>query len=403
MGKLCPLLLRNGACITLVHADLANITCEIAIKQKLIDELENSQRRLHTLKQQYEQKLMMLQNKIRDTQLERDKVLHNMVESGTEEKAKKIKTEYERKLSSMNKELQKLQSAQKEHARLLKNQSQYEKQLKKLQQDVTEMKKTKVTALRRQVRPMSGKVSRKLSSPESAQDPSSRGNPGRPQTSGASPSNGARSSPMPMGSIYLKRTARTKWQSLERRVSDIIMQRMTISNMETDMNRLLKTQEALSSSVISPFLQQREELTRRRERLSRKREKLAADGADADRSLATLNEELESLGANIDYINDSIADCQANIMQMEEAKVQSEEGDTVDVAAVISSCSLSEARFLLDNFVSMAINKVPASPSITVCFHRLSKSLARFLDFSGAPEILLILHSVKENCNFPSI
>lgn len=65
-------------CAESVQADLANITCEIAIKQKLIDELENSQRRLHTLKQQYEQKLTMLHNKIRDTQLERDKVLHNM-------------------------------------------------------------------------------------------------------------------------------------------------------------------------------------------------------------------------------------------------------------------------------------------------------------------------------------
>ncbi|KAL7868014.1 hypothetical protein SRHO_G00093980 [Serrasalmus rhombeus] len=72
---------------------LANITCEIAIKQKLIDELENSQRRLHTLKQQYEQKLMMLQSKIRDTQLERDRVLHNMgsMESCSEDKAKRIK------------------------------------------------------------------------------------------------------------------------------------------------------------------------------------------------------------------------------------------------------------------------------------------------------------------------
>lgn len=70
----------SGACLCPENfqADLANITCEIAIKQKLIDELENSQRRLHTLKQQYEQKLMMLQNKIKDTQLERDKVLHNM-------------------------------------------------------------------------------------------------------------------------------------------------------------------------------------------------------------------------------------------------------------------------------------------------------------------------------------
>lgn len=38
-----------------------------------------------------------------------------------------------------------------------------------------------------------------------------------------------------------------------------------------------------------------------------------------------------------------------------------EEGDTVDVTAVISSCNLSEARFLLDHFVTMAINKVPAA------------------------------------------
>uniref|UniRef100_A0AAQ5X3F2 Kinesin motor domain-containing protein n=1 Tax=Amphiprion ocellaris TaxID=80972 RepID=A0AAQ5X3F2_AMPOC len=419
-----------------VQADLANITCEIAIKQKLIDELENSQRRLHTLKQQYEQKLMMLQNKIRDTQLERDKVLHNMgsVESGTEEKAKKIKVEYERKLSSMNKELQKLQSAQKEHARLLKNQSQYEKQLKKLQQDVTEMKKTKVslmrqmkeqqernrasecrrnreiaslkkdqrraehqvrqleaqkrqqelilrrkneevTALRRQVRPMSGKVSRKV--PESPQEPSHRPIPGRLQSSAASPSNGARSSPVRMGSIYLSRTARAKWQSLERRVSDIIMQRMTISNMETDMNRLLK---------------QREELTRRRERVSRKREKTAVDGADADRSLASLNEELESLSANIDYINDSIADCQANIMQMEEAK---EEGDTVDVTAVISSCNLSEARFLLDHFMTMAINKglqaAQKDSQLKVMEGRLKQT-----EINSATQNQLLFHMLKE-------
>ncbi|XP_010791987.1 kinesin-like protein KIF21A isoform X2 [Notothenia coriiceps] len=419
-----------------VQADLANITCEIAIKQKLIDELENSQRRLHTLKQQYEQKLTMLQNKIIDTQLERDKVLHNMgsVGSGTDEKAKKIKTEYEKKLSSMNKELQKLQSAQKEHARLLKNQTQYERQLRKLQLDVTEMKKTKVvlmrqmkeqqernrateckrnreiaslkkdhrraehqlkqmethkrqqemilrrkneevTALRRQVRPLSGKVSRKVT-PEPLQEPH-RASPGRMLTSGASQANGARSSPARMGSIYLNRTARTKWQSLERRVTDIIMQRMTISNMESEMNRLLK---------------QREELTRRRERVSRKREKIAVDGADADRSLASLNEELESLSANIDYINDSIAECQANIMQMEEDK---EEGDTGDVVAVISSCNLSESRFLLDHFMTMAINKglqaAQKDSQLKVMEGRLKQT-----EINSATQNQLLFHMLKE-------
>lgn len=62
------------------QADLADLTSEIEIKQKLIDELENSQKRLLQLKLQYEEKLILLQNKIRDTQLERDRVLHNLSE-----------------------------------------------------------------------------------------------------------------------------------------------------------------------------------------------------------------------------------------------------------------------------------------------------------------------------------
>ncbi|XP_041724856.2 kinesin-like protein KIF21A isoform X3 [Coregonus clupeaformis] len=421
------------------QADLANITCEIAIKQKLIDELENSQRRLHTLKQQYEQKLMMLQGKIRDTQLERDKVLHNMgsVETCTEEKAKKIKLEYEKKLSSMNKEMQKLQSAQKEHARLLKNQSQYEKQLRKLNQDVAEMKKTKVglmrqmkevqeknrasecrrnreiatlkkdqrkhehqlrqleaqkrqqdlilrrkneevTALRRQVRPTSGKVNRKVSLPEPLQDASHRGIPGRPHSAGAAAPNGTpRKYPVRMGSVYTTRNSRAKWQSLERRITDIIMQRLTISNMEADMNRLLK---------------QREDLTKRREKVSRKREKIATEGTDTDRSIQSLNEEMDALAANIDYINDNIADCQANIMQMEEAK---EEGDTVDVTAVISSCNLSEARFLLDHFLHMAINKglqaAQKESQVKVMEGRLKQT-----EINSATQNQLLFHMLKE-------
>ncbi|KAK3518086.1 hypothetical protein QTP70_033308 [Hemibagrus guttatus] len=418
--------------------DLANITCEIAIKQKLIDELENSQRRLHTLKQQYEQKLMMLQNKIRDTQLERDRVLHNMgsVESGTEEKAKKIKVEYERKLSSMNKELQKLQSAQKEHARLLKNQSQYEKQLKKLQQEVSEMKKTKVglmkqmkeqqdrsrasetrhnreiatlkkdqrrqehlvrqleaqkrqqelilrrkteevTALRRQVRPASGKVNRKVSLPEPLHEPAARPGPIRTNTAGSTAPNETRKYQLRSGGVSSTKTARAKGQSLERRVSDLIMQRMTISNMEADMNRLLK---------------QREDLTKRREKVVKKRDKTVAEGSDTDRTIQSLNEEIESLTANIDYINDSIADCQANIMQMEEAK---EEGDTVDVSAVISSCTLSEARFLLDHFVSLAINKglqaAQKESQIKVMEGRLKQT-----EINSATQNQLLFHMLKE-------
>ncbi|KAM4882946.1 kinesin-like protein KIF21A isoform 7-T7 [Thomomys bottae] len=446
------------------QADLANITCEIAIKQKLIDELENSQKRLQTLKRQYEEKLMMLQHKIRDTQLERDQVLQNLgsVESYSEEKAKKVKSEYEKKLQAMNKELQRLQTAQKEHARLLKNQSQYEKQLKKLQQDVMEMKKTKVrlmkqmkeeqekarltesrrnreiaqlkkdqrkrdhqlrlleaqkrnqevvlrrkteevTALRRQVRPMSdkvaGKVTRKLSSSDApAQDAgsstaaidadASRAGAqqkmkipvARVQALPTPTTNGTRKKYQRKGlsgRVFTSKTARMKWQLLERRVTDIIMQKMTISNMESDMNRLLK---------------QREELTKRREKLSKRKERIIKENGEGDKNVVNINEEMESLTANIDYINDSISDCQANIMQMEEAK---EEGETLDVTAVINACTLTEARYLLDHFLSMGINKglqaAQKEAQIKVLEGRLKQT-----EITSATQNQLLFHMLKE-------
>ncbi|XP_070310685.1 kinesin-like protein KIF21A isoform X10 [Odocoileus virginianus] len=446
------------------QADLANITCEIAIKQKLIDELENSQKRLQTLKKQYEEKLMMLQHKIRDTQLERDQVLQNLgsVESYSEEKAKKVRSEYEKKLQAMNKELQRLQAAQKEHARLLKNQSQYEKQLKKLQQDVMEMKKTKVrlmkqmkeeqekarltesrrnreiaqlkkdqrkrdhqlrlleaqkrnqevvlrrkteevTALRRQVRPMSdkvaGKVTRKLSSSDTpVQDTGSsaaavetdalragaqqkmRIPVARVQALPTPTANGTRKKYQRKGltgRVFTSKTARMKWQLLERRVTDIIMQKMTISNMEADMNRLLK---------------QREELTKRREKLSKRREKIVKETGEGDKNVININEEMESLTANIDYINDSISDCQANIMQMEEAK---EEGETLDVTAVINACTLTEARYLLDHFLSMGINKglqaAQKEAQIKVLEGRLKQT-----EITSATQNQLLFHMLKE-------
>ena len=75
----------------------------------------------------------------------------------------------------------------------------------------------------------------------------------------------------------------------------------------------------LKSNLFSQ--QQREELTKRREKLSKRREKIVKENGEGDKNVININEEMESLTANIDYINDSISDCQANIMQMEEAKV----------------------------------------------------------------------------------
>uniref|UniRef100_A0A8C3RE40 Kinesin family member 21B n=1 Tax=Cyanoderma ruficeps TaxID=181631 RepID=A0A8C3RE40_9PASS len=388
------------------QADLADLTCEIEIKQKLIDELENSQRRLQTLKHQYEEKLILLQNKIRDTQLERDRVLQNLstMECYTEEKANKIKADYEKRLKEMNRDLQKLQAAQKEHARLLKNQSRYERELRKLQAEVAEMKKAKVALMKqmreeqqrrrlaetkrnREIAQLKKEQRRQefqiraLESQKRQQEivlrrktqevrkgsfllivPSSRGYLGPSARFRETPSfrqgwlwewgsqkgregrsqvgNGCRKKfPKKGSSQTFSKAARLKWQSLERRIFDIVMQRMTIVNLEADMERLIK---------------KREELSLLQEALLGKRAKLQAESPKEQKGLQELNEEIEVLGANIDYINDSISDCQATIMQIEETK---EELDSTDTSVVISSCSLAEARLLLDNFLKASIDK----------------------------------------------
>lgn len=38
----------------------------------------------------------------------------------------------------------------------------------------------------------------------------------------------------------VSKSARQKWQTLERRIMDIVMQKMTIANVEADMDRLIK-------------------------------------------------------------------------------------------------------------------------------------------------------------------
>uniref|UniRef100_A0A8C2T460 Kinesin family member 21B n=1 Tax=Coturnix japonica TaxID=93934 RepID=A0A8C2T460_COTJA len=449
------------------QADLADLTCEIEIKQKLIDELENSQRRLQTLKHQYEEKLILLQNKIRDTQLERDRVLQNLstMECYTEEKANKIKADYEKRLKEMNRDLQKLQAAQKEHARLLKNQSRYERELRKLQAEVAEMKKAKValmkqmreeqqrrrlaetkrnreiaqlkkeqrrqefqiralesqkrqqeivlrrktqevSALRRLAKPMSdraaGRMSQKPAMLDSGAEVSASTTSSEPESGARSVSsivrqwnrkinnflgdpspsvNGARpvrkKFPKKGSSQTFSKAARLKWQSLERRIFDIVMQRMTIINLEADMERLIK---------------KREELALLQEALLGKRAKLQAEGPKEQKGLQELNEEIEVLGANIDYINDSISDCQATIMQIEETK---EELDSTDTSVVISSCSLAEARLLLDNFLKASIDKglQVAQKEAQI---RLLEGRLKQTDVTGSSQNHLILDALRE-------
>lgn len=138
---------------TVCQEDLIDISEDIELKSKLIEQLEMTKNRMEKMRQIYEEKLNVLNSKIINTQRERDQVLANMSASmsGTtnstanNDKTKKVREEYERKISDMQKELKKLQMAQREHARQHREIQAQETQLRTLKAELSELKSTKVT------------------------------------------------------------------------------------------------------------------------------------------------------------------------------------------------------------------------------------------------------------------
>ena len=97
-----------------MNQELVELTSEISLKQQLIEELETSQKRLHIMKQQYETKLLALEQRITATQEERDKVLKNISGNGnmgqSSEKISKVKQEYHEKLNKLQSEVREVRN-----------------------------------------------------------------------------------------------------------------------------------------------------------------------------------------------------------------------------------------------------------------------------------------------------
>ncbi|MXQ96339.1 hypothetical protein E5288_WYG020594 [Bos mutus] len=380
------------------QADLANITCEIAIKQKLIDELENSQKRLQTLKKQYEEKLMMLQHKIRDTQLERDQVLQNLgsMESYSEEKAKKVRSEYEKKLQAMNKELQRLQAAQKEHARLLKNQSQYEKQLKKLQQDVMEMKKTKVRLMKQmkeeqeKARLTESRRNREIAQLKKDQ----RKRDHQLRLLEAQKRN---------QEVVLRR--KTEEATLRRQVrpmSDKVAGKVTrkLSSSDTPVQDTGSSTAAVETDALRAGAQQKMRIPVARVQAlptptangtRKKYQRKGLTGRVFTSKTARMKWQLlERRVTDIIMQKMTISNMEADMNRL-----LKEEGETLDVTAVINACTLTEARYLLDHFLSMGINKglqaAQKEAQIKVLEGRLKQT-----EITSATQNQLLFHMLKE-------
>ncbi|KOB72682.1 putative kinesin family member 21A [Operophtera brumata] len=134
-----------------LSAQLAALSSDIDTKARLVEQLEASQRRLAALRHHYEQRLGTLHHQIKATGEERDKVLASLAaqSSPPSEKLKRVREEYERRVTGMSRELRRLQNAQREHTRLQRAQQATATQLLTLRSELHNMKRDKVKLVQR--------------------------------------------------------------------------------------------------------------------------------------------------------------------------------------------------------------------------------------------------------------
>ena len=370
---------------------LYELQTEINTKEKLIIELEKSQRKMQNMKHQYEEKLTQLQQKIHEIQAERDRVLsqHTATAPGNKmsyEQTKEIKERYQQKLNNLQSEMKMLQAAKRKNDQALKQQMKSEAQIKQLKNEVQEMKRQKVklcnclkeeTAkrreadvkynkkiaqmskadwqkelkiktleteknrmknllkkkedeanfLRKRVKPMSDKVAGRISKSNST-------------SLRQLPSNHEMNTTFlkPKQRIFSPRKAKQKWLSLEQAVNKMVISKQTVSAHESQLQRLFE---------------QRDQLTTTLHKLHMKLEKLRKEGRPLDQ-IRHVNEEIDGVNENIKYINSEITSNQEIVVQLEE---QRDEVEQLDLPTMISMAPPEEIKYVIQKFMAMTISK----------------------------------------------
>lgn len=137
----------NEDAVSQMDIELLELTNEITTKEKLIAELEKNQRKLRKIKQDYEDKLSQLQVQIKSIEAERDQVLAKLSMSGHKkdgEQAKKIRADFQNKITGLQNELKMMEVMKKEHVKKMREQTRYEQESKKLKSELADMKRAKV-------------------------------------------------------------------------------------------------------------------------------------------------------------------------------------------------------------------------------------------------------------------
>jgi hypothetical protein len=144
------------------------------------------------------------------------------------------------------------------------------------------------------------------------------------------------------------KSAKTRWQHLETKITKVALQKQAVSQMENDMDRWLKDREKLSHKL---------------ERMRLKRKRLMTEKGQASKKLVEdLDDQIENLTSNVNYLQENIMECQQNIMQMEQTNEELDNEDIEEelltkMVTDMNTIELPEAKYMLEKLLGMAVNQ----------------------------------------------
>lgn len=326
--------------------DLAN---EITIKEKLISELEKSQKKLYNLQKHYEEKLSQLQTKICEVESERDRVLSKLsignqsgqssasITKERQRQERQVRDEYQKKLNNLQSEKKKLEAAKKQHEIGMRNMLQTEQQAKQLRHEVEELKKARVRLMAqmkeqqnkhrdeelkaskkiaqmskqdrqkelkiRNLQAENNRVQALLRRREEEMRALKRNKPMSDKVAGriAVPVRQIVPPPQPVFKFSARR-AKDRWTEFEKIINKIVLSKTTIASHGAQIDRYVNQREAVTHSLA---------------RTRRKLERLEREKAPKD-IISAVREEIEGLESNLKYLNREIEECQTIVMQLED-------------------------------------------------------------------------------------
>ncbi|GMT23895.1 hypothetical protein PFISCL1PPCAC_15192 [Pristionchus fissidentatus] len=386
----------------IIQDNLVDLQNEITIKERLIEELERSERRLTEVRVAYEKKLGELSLRIRATEAERDRIVADLMakEKGGDgkkenEAAKKVREDYEARLGDMRREFKKLQSVEKEHKRMQARQVAEQQQLKRFQAELTEMKKIKVELMKKmKEESKKAQVQRMADAKKMANlDKEARKRDNRikqlemkdkqreifvkrtteemnkMRRQQRTPVTGARA-PLQSGSaanrIGLKlqtrpevakggkeakaeaaavafslKHARVKWTLIEKKLARLVVQRQTVLKLEEELERNMDERRRLIDQI----------------HLFEKKFATSTDLSERE----VISELVDGCRQKMAYVQDEIQELQLNICEMDGNKDEEDE-DTKDldanVESVIERCSsMVEAKYLMQHLFNYSLEQ----------------------------------------------